>query len=155
MQSLQYTLQSMMPSLLGVPTANDVVTYGSYGIQNGHPDSYLCNAITGVGVDTSTLDPTSFLALVGSLQTGTNTVWAQNSFSEEELEAQTLFGMSFLPWNTAVFKRTLQSNQVIPMNPWNSHTLMENGLTIAKIAGISAGTYYGTKFAWKAYSKSS
>ena len=84
---------------------------------------------------------------------GPNTVVLRR-VSAEDQAAQCLFGLSFLPWNQRPYERTTwgsnsQDGTVYPFNPWNRQTLMTNGLTIAKLAGIGVGAYYTGKLALK------
>jgi hypothetical protein len=145
MTCLQYSIQTMMPSLLGTPTGDQMFTCGLYGIQNGHDDYYLCNAVTGECAEATS--SSGWLWNLAGGQTGSNTVWADHTFTDDEKASQNLLGLGFLPWNTQVYKRTDVHGATIPMNPWNRHTIMENSLTIVKIGGISLVTFYIGKFA--------
>jgi hypothetical protein len=130
----------MAPDIFGTPTVDQFVTCSNYALQNGHDDDYLCNAVTGVCTETN--ENSGWMWTVRQTQTAGNTMFANATFTDDEKKLQTLFGISFLPWNTAVYKRTGLTGNVIPMNPWNQHTIMENGMTIAKVAGIGIATFY-------------
>lgn len=152
MECLQYSIQTLDPNLFGMPTADAMMKCGSYGIQDGHDDTYLCNAVTG---DCAEIVPDdgSWISNVAGLQTGTHTTWVMHTFTADEANGQYLFGIRFLPWGTQVYKRTDINNLPFPYNPFNHHTIMEKSLTVAKLGGMLVATYYGGKMMYKIYKK--
>jgi hypothetical protein len=156
MSCISYSIQSLMPSLLGLPANADVLTCSNYGstggIYPGAPNG-LRSQFSDTVVPPGTVSGDQWLTNLNSVMNGPNTV-VLRPVSAEDQAAQCLFGLSFLPWNQRPYERTTwgsnsQDGTVYPFNPWNRQTLMTNGLTIAKLAGIGVGAYYTGKLALK------
>ena len=155
MNCLQYSIQSLMPSLLGLPDAADVLTCSNYGSTGGtYPGSIngLRSQFSNVIVPNATAINDLWLNNLNDVMNGANSV-VLRPISDEDQAAQNL-GVSFLPWNQHPYERTTwgtnsRDGTVFPFNPWNSQTIMTNGLTIVKIAGIGVGVYFSGKLIWK------
>ena len=155
MNCLQYSIQSLMPSLLGLPADADVLSCSNYGSTGGtYPGSVngLRSQFSDVVVPSATVTNDPWLNNLNNVMNGANSV-VLRPISAEDQAAQNL-GVSFLPWNQRPYDRTTwgtnsQNGTVFPFNPWNSQTMMTNGLTIVKVARIGLGVYYSGKLIWK------
>jgi hypothetical protein len=155
MNCLQYSIQNLMPSLLGLPAAADVLSCSNYGSTGGiYPGAAngLRSQFSDVAVPSATVTNDPWLNNLNNVMNGANSV-VLRPISAEDQAAQNL-GVSFLPWNQRPYDRTTwgsnsQDGTVFPFNPWNAQTMMTNGLTIVKVAGIGLGVYYSGKLIWK------
>jgi hypothetical protein len=156
MSCISYSIQSLMPSLLGLPASADVLTCSNYGSTGGmYPGAPngLRSQFSDTVVPPATASADQWLNNLNNVMNGPNSV-VLRPLSAEDQAAQTLFGLSFFPWNQRPYERTTwgttsQNGTVYTFNPWNQRTIMSNGLTIAKIAGIGIGAYYTGKIALK------
>jgi hypothetical protein len=156
MNCISYSIQSLIPSLLGLPADADVLTCSNYGstggIYPGAPNG-LRSQFSDTVVPPATASANQWLNNLNNVMNGSNSVGLR-PVSAEDQAAQSLFGLSFLPWNKRPYERTTwgtnsQNGTVYPFNPWNQQTIMSNGLTMAKVAGIGLGAYYTGKIALK------
>lgn len=149
MDCLQYSIQSMMPSLLGTPSGEQMMNCSNYAILVGGAPGAWCNSVTG---ECGVPQPGTWNHTISTTQGGEYTVWCHPS-TDAQKATYNLWGLSFLPWNVLQYERYPSRGGPIPINPWNSHTIMTNGLTIAKVAGIGLVSFYVGKFAVKKLSK--
>lgn len=156
MSCISYSIQSLMPALLGLPADADVLTCSNYGSTGGTyagATNGLRSQFSNTVVPPATVSADQWLTNLNNVMNGTSSV-VLRPLSAEDQAAQCLFGLSFLPWNQRPYERTTwgtnsQNGTVFPFNPWNQQTIMSNGLTIAKVAGIGLGAYYTGKLALK------
>ena len=158
MSCITFSMQSLMPSLFGFPADAQVLqcsnygsTAGTYANNNGIRSQFSDTVVPSNQV---TADP--WLNHLQGVMTGAGSV-VLRPISAEDQAMQNL-GVSFLPWNRRPYDRTTfgtnsRDGTVYPFNPWNSQTMMDNGMTVTKIAGISLGAYYGSKIAYNLYKK--
>jgi hypothetical protein len=154
MSCLQYSIQSTLPSLLGLPADADVLSCSNYGSTGGtYPGpNGLRSQFSDTIVPTATANGDQWLNNLIHVMNGSNSV-VLRPVSAEDQAAQHL-GVSFLPWNQRPYERTTwgtnsQDGTVFPFNPWNQQTMISNGITVAKVAGIGLAVYYSGKLALK------
>jgi len=151
MSCLQLSLQSLAPGILGFPDTNTFIQCSNYGVVNSNANK-LTDSVTGTPYDhdfadggtTPTYKSTAYNALV-------NQVWLV-PWTDDEKKAQTLFGISLLPWNVTQYKR-IKDGAALPVNPWNKDLMISNGATVAKIAAAGLAVFVGGKLAYKAIRK--
>jgi hypothetical protein len=153
MSALQFSIQSMMSSILGMPSDADIIQYSNYGSTGG--DTGGPNGIRSQFSDTvlpaATINNDEYLTHVQYLFSGENSI-VLRPISAEDQATQNLFGLSFLPWNQRPYDRYnwgstghIGSETAYPFNPWNQQTMMSNGVTVAKVAGIGIIVFFAGK----------
>lgn len=151
-----YSIKSMMPSLLGYPSDTTVLQCSNYGSTGGTFANIngLRSQFSAIPVPPAEVTSDPWLSHLNSVMNGSNSV-VLRPVSDDDLALQNL-GLSFFPWNQRPYERaTFGTNSrdgiVYPFNPWNEATIVTNGITAAKIAGIGVATYFGGTYGWSMY----
>ena len=138
--------------MLGEPTDDEMKLYSDIVYSDGHFIDYISGAsMDGVvpGSGTNAL-------------TGTNTTYLNNVTQQDWEDGDWfLFGMTFLPWfpmpadpnNPGGYIRRNNASYETKFNKARVAVLIPTGITVAKIAGVSLGAYYGSKLAYRMYKK--
>jgi hypothetical protein len=157
MSALQFSIQSSMSSILGMPADADIIQYSNYGSTGGDtggPDG-IRTQFSDTVLPSATINGDDYLTHVQYLFSGSNSI-VLRPISAEDQAAQNLMGLSFLPWNQRPYDRYnwgstghVASETAFPFNPWNTTTMMSNGLTVAKIAGVGIIVFYAGKLIWR------
>lgn len=152
MSALQFAIQSTFPSVLGMPSDADITQYSNYGSTGG--DTSGANGLRSQFSDTivpqATIDNDAYLTYINQLFSGGSSI-VLRPISEEDQASQTLFGISFLPWNQRPYDRYdwgtghISGETAYPFNPWNQQTIMSNGMTVLKVTGFAIIVFYAGK----------
>ena len=155
MSCLQFSIQSMMPSLLGYPSDDMILQCSNYGstggAYSGQPNG-LRSQFSDTVVPADEITSDNWLQHLNITMNGTNSV-VLRPISPDDQAAQNL-GVTFLPWNQRPYERTTwgtnsENGTPYPFNPWNRQTIMSNGMTVAKIAGIGLVVFMTSKLIYK------
>jgi hypothetical protein len=162
--SIYYKINQSLGWIFGPPTVDEIVLYSdlAWGVEGGYISDYILMEDDPDKFkqydDKAYKDPVRD-GKASDFLTYENFIHSQ-ALTEDDYKAGPWFllGITFFPWNApiqdsqGVYRVRVKSDEKrtkLPANPMRSGVLYQNTLTIAKIVGISAGLWFGGKFAYK------
>lgn len=166
--AIYYKLNQTLGWMLGKPSCDELVLYSdlAWGVDGGYISDYIL-----MEDDEGKFRQYNESDYKNPIRDGeaSNCLTYDNfihsvAITEDDYKAGDWFllGLHFLPWNAPVQDsqgvyrvRTKydEKRTKLPANPMRGAVLYQNTLTLAKITAITAGLFFGTKYAYKKLNK--